>query len=59
STTCGRQRAKTETGIVRAPRHIVVYRFTLNDDVVTVLRVLHDSMDVTSDSKCIEFGIFG
>jgi toxin ParE1/3/4 len=30
----------------RAPRHIVVYRFTPND-VVIVLRVLHDSMDVT------------
>ena|SRR5271166_745444 len=40
-----RQRARARRGLVKSPRHILVYRLAAND-VVTVLRVLHDSMDL-------------
>ncbi len=40
-----RARARTEDGIVRTPRHIVVYRWSAGD-VLVVLRLLHDAMDV-------------
>ena len=40
-----RHRDRATTGIVQAPRHIVVYRLT-SSDIVTILRVLHDSMDL-------------
>jgi len=39
-----RQRARTPLGIVRHPRHFVVYR--RRDHVIEVLRVLHDARDL-------------
>ena len=41
-----RDRAKGRHGIVRSPRHILVYRMLEKEDVVLVLRVLHDAMDL-------------
>ena len=40
-----RERARTSDGIVRSPRHILVYR-PVKPDLVVVLRVLHDAMDL-------------
>jgi toxin ParE1/3/4 len=40
-----RERARTEDGIVQAPRHILAYRM-VDSDIVVVLRVLHDAMDL-------------
>jgi toxin ParE1/3/4 len=40
-----RDRARTADGVVRTPRHFIVFRSTLPD--VVVLRVLHDSMDLS------------
>jgi plasmid stabilization system protein ParE len=31
---------------VRSPRHILVYRVLDEEDLVAVLRVLHDAMDL-------------
>lgn len=39
-----RERARTDTGIVRRPRHFLVYRAV--SDVVVVGRVLHDAMEL-------------
>lgn len=41
-----RRRARTEAGLVQSPRHIAVYRLAASDTVV-ILRVLHESMDLT------------
>lgn len=41
-----RDRAKKKTGVVRSPRHILVYRVLDEENVVLVLRVLHDAMDL-------------
>ena len=41
-----RERARTDDGIVQTPRHILVYRMA-NSDIVTILRVLHESMEPT------------
>jgi len=41
-----RDRAKGRHGIVRSPRHILVYRVLEEEDLVVVLRVLHDAMDL-------------
>jgi toxin ParE1/3/4 len=41
-----RERARTEDGIVQAPRHVVVYRLAGSDTVI-VLRILHEAMDLT------------
>jgi len=38
------ERAETESGRVKSPRHFVVYRSA--DDHLEVIRVLHDSMDL-------------
>lgn len=40
-----RDRAKLREGAVRSPRHILIYRRT-SEEIVTVLRVLHDAMDL-------------
>ena len=37
-----RERARTTTGIVRRPRHFLIYR--IEGDLVVVGRVLHDAM---------------
>ncbi len=48
-------RRRSTAGAVRRPRHVVVYR--VEDDVVAILRVLHEAMDLprrldsTSDSE--------
>jgi len=39
-----RERARTETGIVRRPRHFLIYR--VEHDQVVVGRVLHDAMEL-------------
>ena len=41
----GRRRARSTDGIVRNPRHFIVYRVPTRDQVV-ILRVLHDAMDL-------------
>ena len=41
-----RDRAKKKTGVVRSPRPILVYRVLDEENVVLVLRVLHDAMDL-------------
>jgi toxin ParE1/3/4 len=41
-----RDRAKVKFGGVRSPRHILLYRAQPKENVVTVLRVLHDAMDL-------------
>lgn len=40
-----RERARTASGMVRHPRHFLLYR--LEGDVVAVGRVLHDSMELS------------
>ncbi|AKS04678.1 type II toxin-antitoxin system RelE/ParE family toxin [Pseudomonas trivialis] len=40
-----RQQAKHPHGTVRSPRHVVFYRLA-NDDVIEVVRLLHDAMEV-------------
>lgn len=40
-----RNRAELADGLVRNPRHFIVYR-AAGDDLVLVLRVLHDAMDI-------------
>jgi len=40
-----RQQAKQTHGMVKSPRHIVFYRVA-NDDVIEVVRLLHDAMEV-------------
>ncbi|MGA3683504.1 type II toxin-antitoxin system RelE/ParE family toxin [Pseudomonas graminis] len=40
-----RQQAKHPHGTVKSPRHIVFYRM-VNDDLIEVVRLLHDAMDV-------------
>lgn len=39
-----RERARTATGIVRRPRHFLIYR--IEGDLVVVGRVLHDAMEL-------------
>lgn len=39
-----RERARTVTGIVRRPRHFLIYR--IEGDLVAVGRVLHDAMEL-------------
>ena len=41
-----RERAKVQHGSVRSPRHILVYRILEEEDLVVVLRVLHEAMDL-------------
>jgi toxin ParE1/3/4 len=41
-----RDRAKAKFGVVRTTRHILLYRCQPKENVVTVLRVLHDAMDL-------------
>lgn len=40
-----RQQAKHPHGTVKSPRHVVFYRVA-NDEVIEVVRLLHDAMDV-------------
>lgn len=40
-----RERARSETGLVKYPRHLLLYR-VLNPDLVGIGRVLHDSMEI-------------
>ncbi len=40
-----RQQAKHLNGMVKSPRHIVFYRVA-SDDVIEVVRLLHDAMEV-------------
>jgi toxin ParE1/3/4 len=40
-----RERARTDDGIVRRPRHFFLYR-AMNPDMVVIGRVLHDAMDI-------------
>ena len=40
-----RQKAKQPHGTVKSPRHIVFYR-VVNDDLIEVVRLLHDAMEV-------------
>ncbi|WP_290648935.1 type II toxin-antitoxin system RelE/ParE family toxin [Aquisalimonas sp.] len=40
-----RDRARTDAGIVRRPRHFLIYR--LDAELVVVGRVLHDAMELT------------
>ncbi|MCY1397356.1 Plasmid stabilization system protein [compost metagenome] len=39
-----RERARTDTGIVRRPRHFLIYR--AESDLTVVARVLHDAMEL-------------
>ena len=39
-----RERARTETGVVRQPRHFLIYR--PEPDLVVIGRVLHDAMEL-------------
>jgi len=39
-----RERGRTETGIVRRPRHFLLYR--MENDLVVIGRVLHDAMEL-------------
>ena len=39
-----RERARTATGMVHRPRHVLIYR--VEDDTVLVGRVLHDAMEL-------------
>jgi toxin ParE1/3/4 len=41
-----RDRAKAKFGVVRSPRHILLYRSRPKENVVTGVRVLHDAMDL-------------
>ena len=41
-----RDRARTALGIVRNPRHFVVYRRRDQTNIIEVLRVLHDGRDL-------------
>ncbi|MBB6290545.1 MULTISPECIES: type II toxin-antitoxin system RelE/ParE family toxin [unclassified Pseudomonas] len=43
--TYSRQQAKHLHGAVKSPRHIVFYRM-VNDDLIEVVRLLHDAMEV-------------
>lgn len=38
-----RERAQTEFGAVKTPRHFVVYR--ADDSILEIVRILHESMD--------------
>ena len=40
-----RQQAKLLHGVVKSPRHIVFYRVG-DDDVIEIVRLLHDAMEV-------------
>jgi toxin ParE1/3/4 len=40
-----RERARMATGIVRRPRHFLIYR--MESDLVVVGRLLHDAMELT------------
>ncbi|CAM3769662.1 Plasmid stabilization protein ParE [Pseudomonas reidholzensis] len=40
-----RQQARSPHGTVKSPRHTVFYR-VLNDEVIEVVRLLHDAMEV-------------
>ena len=40
-----RDRAATPYGIVRRPRHLLLYR-VISADVIGVGRILHDAMDI-------------
>jgi toxin ParE1/3/4 len=40
-----RERARTDDGIVRRPRHFFLYR-AMTPDMVGIGRVLHDAMDI-------------
>jgi len=40
-----RDRARHESGIVRQPRHLLLYRFA-RPDLIGVGRVLHDAMEI-------------
>lgn len=40
-----RDRARHESGIVRQPRHLLLYRF-VRPDLIGVGRVLHDAMEI-------------
>ncbi len=40
-----RQQAKLPHGAVKSPRHVIFYRVA-NDEVIEVVRLLHDAMDV-------------
>jgi len=39
-----RERARTKTGMVRRPRHFLIYR--KEDDLIVIGRVLHDAMEL-------------
>lgn len=43
--TYSREQAKHTHGTVKSPRHIVFYRMA-NDDLIEVVRLLHDTMEV-------------
>lgn len=43
--TYSRQQARHPHGTVKSPRHVVFYRLA-NDDVIEVVRFLHDAMEV-------------
>jgi len=40
-----RDRARLPSGIVRRPRHIILYRFA-KPDLIGIGRILHDSMEI-------------
>jgi toxin ParE1/3/4 len=41
-----RERARTSLGIVRNPRHFVIYRARDNPSIIDILRILHDSREL-------------
>jgi toxin ParE1/3/4 len=41
-----RDRARTMLGAVHSPRHFVIYRRRPDQDVIDVIRVLHDARDL-------------
>jgi len=43
--TCVRKQAATATGTVQRPRHVVFYRLA-DDQVIEIVRILHDAMEV-------------
>lgn len=48
-----RERARTHAGIVRRPRHLLIYR--TEADVIVVGRVLHDAMELAKHLDTADF----
>jgi toxin ParE1/3/4 len=49
-----RDRARTASGVVRSPRHLVIYKL-LSSERLLVLRILHDAMDLSRHIADLDF----